>query len=199
MIRTTSTSSLTRTSLFAINTRRPVVCGTFFSSAQHQLKASYSTTTLSSSLSPKPWHRLFPSQHNKTTTKATSILLALSRWARSPSNRTNLLYRGVPPTRGGGTYRHRTFREQYGWSERLDRIPNNFLIWGILGLNGFVFFMWQIAMTNAVSPCLYCYSWTVTEWNITSVWEMHRCMFTCRKTFFSTGGTSLKAECTYPH
>ena len=105
----------------------------------------------------------------------------------------------MPPTRGGGSYRHRTFREQYSWTERLDRIPNNFLIWGILGLNGFVFFMWQIAMTNAVSSCLYCYSWTVAEWNITSVWETHRCMFTCRKTFFSTGGTSLKAECTYPH
>lgn len=147
LCRTTSMLSrnLGRTRLPAMNTRRQVFCAAFFTSTQPILNSTHSS--LPPSL--RPWHQLKPFQVSSTSSP---FQLAISRWTRSRAARSSssrvLLYRGTP--RGNGGSRHRTFREELSWKEWLDRIPNGYLIYGILGLNGFVFFLWQAALTNVV-------------------------------------------------
>jgi rhomboid-like protein len=131
-----------------LNTKQPILCATFFTST-HPVHSSLLPTSIASTRS---WHRLFPSRSPESF--FSPIQLALSRWSRSTSLRSassrNILYRGVPRGGGGGGFKHRTFRQENSWKEWLDRIPNTYLIYGILGLNGIVFFMWQSALTNVV-------------------------------------------------
>ena len=148
LCRTTSMLSrnLGRTKLPAVNTRRQVFCAAFFTSTQPILNSTHSS--LPSSL--RPWHQVKPFQDSSTPSP---FQLAISGWTRSraalSSSSRVLLYRGTP--RGNGGSKQRTFREELSWKEWLDRIPNGYLIWGILGLNGLVFLSWQAALTNVVS------------------------------------------------
>ena len=38
-------------------------------------------------------------------------------------------------------------------SQRINRIPSNVIFWGIFGINGAVFILWQVANTQYVSHC----------------------------------------------
>lgn len=89
----------------------------------------------------------------KERIKLTSTFLSFreniskSRWYRTKNEiltqRSKSLGRGGIP--------HFSARQDPPWKRWLNRWPPEFIMWGILGLNGLVFLGWQVAQSHIVS------------------------------------------------